>query len=326
MKWRDPDNKGIKLVNHPEEGPTLRPPRSYEGEEGAQAQRWISTVLLKHLKDGWVKGQRHPVEVQTSLEEDGQLTVSSNSNASNELLRGAFQKPGGLEDIVDDVLGGELTPRELRHAVKLRSRLLGKKADERYAGVASAAKAGFTVPEPVPDELDGLHAEQRLERHLGPERFDRAVTRGTKRPCAVCHARLYANRGELAKRPAGPGPAYTSLAARSGVTSADMQEMSRTATHLTIPRDGGKPTDRYDTESDSDPEAAESAATTDEEEHAAASSSRAKGKSMADPAGDGAAESAWTLAEPTDERKRERAERRRRSGRGKRSQDGPSHK
>ena len=153
-----------------------------------RAATHMSTVILSQHPKG--------IEAQGSLSRTGQdLFASLNINSTNEALRlqlkvaedvkkmsaelliarniGSMSRKAAMDDVV------------VRHALKLYDRL----------GNYVAADAPVTIPPPVAIELDGLHAEIRIEQTNTWDESTHFPPTGTKYPCMGCY--LYFSRQKI---------------------------------------------------------------------------------------------------------------------------------
>jgi hypothetical protein len=92
-----------------------------------------------------------------------------------------------------------------RHVQKTDGRLLHSgsgPSDSGYEDILEGLSGKMNVARKIAD-LDGWHAERRLELEIG-EGFDPSRLGGTMRPCFTCHTALYAPHGQADSQHAGP--------------------------------------------------------------------------------------------------------------------------
>jgi hypothetical protein len=143
-----------------------------------QTQRHIATLLFANYGG---------TEMQSSLSKDGtKLMISSNENGPNQFLQSNIHSRQDLLDLAmqylkknealrmqEDEWGND---RNIRHAMKLRLRLSNYM--DKNATVA--------VPKDQEKELDGRHAEIRIQQDKGWDSSNFHLPSGTKYPCMGC--------------------------------------------------------------------------------------------------------------------------------------------
>jgi len=221
--------------------------RSYAGDREVQALRWLSTVVFANAD--FAKGE----EIQAYYDKaTDQVILSSNKNAVNNKLKEYLKTPDAIKKL-RDAMGG--TERERRHYDKLVGREEARA--EQQAIVDAILKGQFVVPDNLPKDQGDLHAERRIERHLGGRPLDdtdQGYLGGVKRPCAACTFAL-----NLVGK-ARSGPLWPSRSALGGLTIDQIHQLfldQGQLTYVTAPRTGGRPTTGYNTDSDSDKSAKE---------------------------------------------------------------------
>jgi len=235
---------------------SARAPRSYADERIAQAMRWVSTVLFNALLHRGCQ----PEEIQVAYFEN-KIYVAGNTKASIKVLKNVLGiKPGStlplgksLLTLADDPLNENwakksksgkphLANRLIRHRAKLKNRILKGSVHEKYEELKPLL---HSEPQVAMDENEksSLHAERRIRKELGDEKFQKAITRGVKRPCAICFLEAYHDLPKDAFHlfPRRAGPLWMSPAATSGVDIHSHSYQEKLADHLpaasaTIPK------------------------------------------------------------------------------------------
>lgn len=163
----------------------------HDSQQTSSSQR-LSTYVSTLGMGLWPGGQ----EFQSSFRHDGSgMHFSSNLNAINKLVGQRIQMAQHIKDIAaaylidHNILELEresvMADRVMRHVMKLYDRI------HQYL----ASDANVWIPQNVPSELDGLHAEIRI---VSEETWDEAesdVPTGTKYPCLGCF--LYFNEQKI---------------------------------------------------------------------------------------------------------------------------------
>lgn len=142
--------------------------------------RHISTMALSE----YPKGQ----EVQSSVRHDGLgLFVSSNLNTINSNIKGQLSVARDLKDLAARLLGERglqgmtreeaMNDRVTRHMLKLYDRISDYLASD----------APLSVPGSIETDLDGRHAEIRIEQSEDWSADTHYTPTGTKYPCMGCY-------------------------------------------------------------------------------------------------------------------------------------------
>jgi len=153
-------------------------------------QTHAATVVLAEYPAG--------IEAQGSMRRDGgELVLSTNRNADNDALRSRIASAAALKQMAAELLarsGIDALTREeamedavLRHAGKLYLRI------HEYL----ASDAPVTVPASVDPQIDGLHAEIRIEQLDDWDADDHFAPSGTKYPCMGCFLYLMGQKIEI---------------------------------------------------------------------------------------------------------------------------------
>jgi len=164
-----------------------------QGNMGAQrSATHASTLILSQHGSG--------EEAQSSYRRDGMgLSVSTNVNAENDLLRGKLNVAQDLKTLAARVLAsrniGSMSREDamqdvvVRHALKLYDRIADYLASD----------APVIVPTNVVAEIDGLHAEIRIVRTTDWNESTSYPPTGTKLPCMGCYLYLHGEKIEVGR-------------------------------------------------------------------------------------------------------------------------------
>jgi hypothetical protein len=164
---------------------------SYDKETSkeSQIQTQISTIMY-HVLGG--EGE----EIQSSLSKDkSNLMISSNLNSINEIMGEKLQDQQSLKSTAQEILIGHgikdmdretvMNNRLLRHAMKMFDRISKYLSDTATVSIP---------PKITVINLDGRHAEIRIEQSDGWNEEDYFLPSGTKYPCMGC--KLYFEENE----------------------------------------------------------------------------------------------------------------------------------
>jgi hypothetical protein len=146
----------------------------------SQIQTQIATVMFNALGS---KGE----EVQSSLAKDkSNLMISTNLNSTNETLGKHLQDQQSLKSTAKELLIGRgikdmsredaMNDRLIRHAMKMFDRIDNFLSED----------ATVTIPKLKIIQLDGRHAEIRIEESNGWDEKDYFLPTGTMYPCMGC--------------------------------------------------------------------------------------------------------------------------------------------